>query len=61
VIITATGSATYVQEFRKANEVMFSHMILQRAQLENIINGTYSEETALERIANTETLLNQIL
>ena len=61
MIITATGSATYVQEFRKANEVMFSHMILQRAQLENIINGTYSEETVLERIANTETLLNQIL
>ena len=36
-------------------------MMLQRAQLENIMNGTYSEETALERIAYTETLLNQIL
>ena len=36
-------------------------MMLQRAQLENIMNGTYSEETAVERIANTETLLNQIL
>ena len=35
-------------------------MMLQRAQLENIMNGTYSEETKVERIATTETLLNQI-
>ena len=58
---TATGSAAHVSESRRANEVMFANMMLQRAQLENIMNGTYSEETAAERIASTETLLNQIL
>lgn len=58
---TATGGAAHVSESRRANEVMFANMMLQRAQLENIMNGTYSEETAAERIASTETLLNQIL
>lgn len=58
---TATRGAAHVPESRRANEVMFANMVLQRAQLENIMNGTYSEETAAERIASTETLLNQIL